>query len=134
MSARAAGTFEVQMSPLSSDEVGEGAALGRLSLHKDFHGDLQATGRGEMLTAMTTVKGSAAYVAIERVTGALHGRRGTFALHHTGIMTRGAPQLSVRVVPDSGTGELTGLAGVLTILVEGGVHSYDLEYTLPGID
>jgi len=101
-----------------------------MAIDKQFHGDLEATSKGQMLTAGTAVKGSAGYVAIERVSGALHGRSGTFALQHSGTMTRGAPQLTITVVPDSGTGELLGLAGKMAIKIEDGKHSYDFEYTL----
>ncbi len=110
----ASGTFEVKLTP----QPGEGAAVGRMSIDKQFHGDLEGTSKGEMLTGMTAVKGSAGYVAIEQVTGTLKGRSGTFLLQHTGTMTRGAPELTVTVVPDSGTGELSGLAGRLTIQID----------------
>jgi hypothetical protein len=130
MSTRASGTFEVKMSPEAMDSEAEGSALGRMALAKSFHGDLEGTGKGTMLTAGTSIAGSAGYVAIERVSGTLHGRRGTFALQHTGTMNRGEPQLSITVVPDSGTGELAGLAGKLAIIVADGKHSYELEYTL----
>jgi len=101
-----------------------------MSIDKQFQGDLEATSQGEMLTAGTAVQGSAGYVAIERVSGTLHGRRGTFILQHSGTMTRGAPQLAVTVVPDSGTGELAGLSGRMTITIADGKHSYELEYAL----
>ena len=104
--------------------------VGRLSIDKQFHGDLEGTSKGQMLAAMTDTKGSAGYVAIERVVATLAGRRGTFVLQHTGIMTRGAPQLTVTVVPDSGTGQLTGLAGTMTIDIVDGKHFYGFEYTL----
>jgi hypothetical protein len=123
----AAGTFEVKLAPQPTDAVG----LGRMSIDKQFHGDLEATSKGEMLAAMTETKGSAGYVAIERVTGALHGRTGTFVLQHSGTMNRGAASLSVTVVPDSGTDKLAGLSGKMAIQVEGGKHSYEFEYTLP---
>ena len=100
-----------------------------MSIDKQFHGDLEAVSKGTMLTAMTAVKGSAGYVAIEHVTGTLAGRAGSFALQHTGTMTRGAPQLGVNVVPDSGTEELAGLAGNMKIIIEGGKHSYEFEYS-----
>ena len=104
---------------------------GRMSIDKQFHGDLEATGKGEMLMAGTAVKGSAGYVAIERVGGKLHGREGTFILQHNGIMTRGAGELTVSVVPDSGTSELAGLAGEMAInIAANGTHSYDFDYTL----
>ena len=101
-----------------------------MSLDKQFHGDLDATSKGEMLAANTEVKGSAGYVAMERVTGKLHGRSGTFVLQHNGTMNRGSPQLSVTVVPDSGTDQLKGLVGKMAIKIEGGKHFYDFEYTL----
>ena len=130
---RATGTFEVKLVPQPSGESPDGNSLGRMSIDKQFHGDLEATSQGEMLSAMTGVKGSAGYVAIERVTGALAGRRGTFVLQHSGSMARGAQQLVVSVVPDSGTGELLGLAGTMAISIADGKHSYDFEYTLmPG--
>jgi hypothetical protein len=101
-----------------------------MAIAKEFDGDLAATSRGTMLAAMTAVKGSAGYVAIEQVTGRLGGREGTFVLQHSGTMTRGVPELSVTVVPDSGTGDLTGLAGRMTIDVVDGKHSYSFEYCL----
>jgi hypothetical protein len=103
-----------------------------MSIDKQFHGDLEASSKGQMLAAMTSVKGSAGYVAIEQVTGSLHGRNGTFVLQHSGTMTRGAPQLIVSVVPDSGTAELAGLTGTMTIIVTDGKHSYEFDYTLRG--
>lgn len=131
MTAHATGTFEVKVNPLELHHKIEGDTRGRMSIDKQIHGDLEATTQGEMLTAMTSVKGSAGYVAIERVTGTLRGRSGTFIFQHTGTMTRGEPQLSVTVVPDSGTGELTGLTGKMTITIVDGKHLYDFEYTLP---
>lgn len=128
---RATGTFEVKLSPLAPYNQDEGAALGRMSIDKQFRGDLEATSKGEMLSAGTLVDGSAGYVAIERVTGTLHGRSGTFVLQHSGTMNRGAPQLTVTVVPDSGTGRLAGLAGTMVINIADGKHSYEFEYTLP---
>jgi beta-lactamase class D len=130
MNDRASGTFEVRLAPLTPYNEAAEAGLGRMSIDKEFSGDLVATSKGEMLTAMTAVDGSAVYVAIERVSGTLDGRSGTFALYHTGIMDRGAQQLTVTVVPDSGTGELEGIAGAMTIRIEGGKHFYDFEYTL----
>jgi LDH2 family malate/lactate/ureidoglycolate dehydrogenase len=103
-----------------------------MTLDKQYHGDLDATGKGQMLTAGSAVKGSGAYVAIEKVTGTLQGRTGSFVLQHTGTMTQNKPQLTITVVPDSGTGQLTGISGKMTIIIAtGGKHSYDLEYTLP---
>ena len=126
----ATGTFEVQLIPQGSEDKTDGTSIGRMSIDKKFSGDLQGTSKGEMLSAMTATKGSAGYVAIERVLGTLQGRTGTFVLQHTGTMTRGAPQLAVTVVPDSGTGQLLGLTGTLTIKIEGGKHFYDFEYMI----
>jgi Protein of unknown function (DUF3224) len=131
MTNRARGTFDVKLTPHASDDKAEGAPLGRMSIDKQFHGDLEGASNGEMLTAGTAVPGSAGYVAIERVSAALHGRRGTFALQHSGTMTRGAPRLTITVVPDSGTGELAGIAGQMTIEILERKHFYDFEYTLP---
>lgn len=127
---RASGTFTVKLTPQELHKKIEGAPVGRLSIDKLFQGDLEGTSIGEMLSAGTDVKGSAGYVAIERVTGTLHGKRGTFVLQHNGIMTRGVPQLSCTVVPDSGTGELTGLSGSLAINIVEGKHLYEFDYTL----
>jgi Protein of unknown function (DUF3224) len=125
----ASGTFDVKLTPQPDDKA-EGSTLGRSSIDKQYHGDLQGTAKGEMLTALTGVKGSAGYVAIERVSGTLHGRTGTFVLQHTGTMTRGVPQLTITVVPDSGSGQLAGITGTLTIAIADGKHSYDFEYSL----
>jgi len=127
----ATGPFDVKLNPQTDDKVGD-PTLGRMSIDKQYHGDLEATSKGQMLTAMSSdVKGSGVYVAVERVNGTLHGHTGTFALHHTGIMTRGVPQLTITVVPDSGTGQLVGLTGKMDIKIVEGKHSYDFEYTLP---
>jgi hypothetical protein len=131
MTRHATGPFDVTIQPQPLAGPAEDPGLGRLSIEKSYHGDLEATAHGQMLTAATDVQGSAAYVAIERVSGTLQGRTGTFALHHRGVMTRGEPQLEIAVVPDSGTGGLAGLAGTLRVVIEGGKHSYDFEYTLP---
>jgi len=134
MSAHASGPFEVKITPQTDDKIGD-PTVGRMAIDKTFHGDLEATSKGQMLTAMTDVKGSAGYVAIERVTGTLRTstgvRPGTFALQHTGTMNRGVPELSITVVPDSGTAQLVGLAGKMTIIISEGKHSYEFEYTLP---
>ena len=126
MTQQATGTFTVKMTPQECSE----ATLGRMTLDKRFEGDLDATSKGEMLAAGTAVKSSAGYVALERVTGALAGKSGTFGLQHNGTMTRGAPSLTIAVVPDSGTGELTGLSGSMTIEIAAGVHSYVFTYAL----
>jgi hypothetical protein len=130
MSNHARGTFEVKVTPLASDGKAEDANLGRMSLDKQFHGDLEATSTGQMLTAGSVAKGSGGYVAIEKVSGTLQGRRGTFILQHSGTMTRGAQQLTITVVPESGTDELVGLTGKMAIIIADGKHSYDFEYTL----
>ncbi|HJX29037.1 MAG TPA: DUF3224 domain-containing protein [Thermoanaerobaculia bacterium] len=130
MATRASGAFEVKLTPQAAGE-GDDSNLGRMTIDKQFHGDLEATGKGQMLTAMTEVQGSAGYVAVERVSGTLQGRKGTFVLQHNGIMNRGEPQLSITVVPDSGTGQLVGLSGKMSIKIAEGKHSYDFEYTLP---
>jgi hypothetical protein len=128
----ARGIFEVKLAPLDpADEAGDGNLLGRLSIDKVITGDLQAITRGQMLSALTATKGSAGYVAIERVTGTLHGRHGSFVLQHTGRMERGAQSLAIHVVPDSGTGGLAGLRGTFGLTIADGVHSYELEYSLP---
>jgi hypothetical protein len=131
MTTLAKGTFEVKITPQTPDGKFEDATMGRMTIDKQFHGDLEATSKGQMLTAMTEIKGSAGYVAVERVTGTLHGRSGSFVLQHSATMTRGVPQLSVTVVPDSGTGQLVGLTGKMDIIITAGKHSYDFEYTLP---
>ena len=128
MANRAVGDFDVKVLPQAADTGFE--AVGRMLLDKQFHGDLEAVSKGQMLAAMTAVQGSAGYVAIEQVSGKLKGRAGTFMLQHDGTMNRGKPQLSVKVVPDSGTGELEGLSGKMDIIIEGGKHSYVFEYTL----
>jgi len=128
MSTRASGTFDVKVTPQGTPDTAEGSSLGRMSLDKQFQGDLIGTGKGEMLTAMTDTKGSAGYVAIERVTGTLKGRSGSFVLQHTGTMAHGTQQLTIAVVPDSGTGELKGISGTMTILIEGGKHFYEFDY------
>jgi hypothetical protein len=130
MTTHASGTFDVKVTPQTQDDKSAGAAVGRLFLDKQFHGDLLATSKGEMLAFSTAVEGSAGYVAMEQVSGTLNGRKGTFALQHSGSMTRGVPQLNVTVVPDSGTGQLVGLAGKMTIKIADGKHFYDFEYTL----
>ncbi len=132
MTQQAKGTFEVNMLPETADAKGpEGVA--RHSIEKVFHGGIDGTSRVTMLSAMSaSVKGSGVYVAIERVTGAVDGRKGSFVLHHTGLMDHGAPSLTVGVVPDSGTEALTGIAGTLKIdIAKDGTHSYTFDYTLP---
>lgn len=129
MSTLAKGTFEVTLQPLAFE--GAGPQLARMSIDKQISGDLVATTKGQMLSAMTDTVGSAGYVAIELVTGTLHGKRGSFVLQHHGLMRRGEPTLSVFVVPDSGTGQLTGIEGEFRIIIEGGRHRYEFDYRLP---
>jgi hypothetical protein len=131
MSTRATETFEVQLKPQAPDGYADGASLGRMTIDKAYRGDLAGSAKGQMLTALTAVKGSAAYVAMERVDGTLHGRRGSFVLGHRGIITRGEQQLTPTVVPDSGTDQLTGISGTMQIKIADGVHSYAFEYALP---
>ena len=123
----ASGTFEVKLTPQPAGE----SPLGRMAIDKRFSGGIEGTSRGEMLAAMTAVEGSAGYVALERVEGTLDGRGGTFVLQHSGTMERGAQRLSIAVVPDSGTGELAGLTGSMSLEIAAGVHSYRFEYALP---
>jgi hypothetical protein len=130
LSTRARGTFEVAMNPEPPYDTAPGASLGRVSINKQFRGDLDASSTVEMLSAMTEVKGSAGYVAIERVIGTLHGRAGSFVLQHSGTMTRGRAELSVSVVPDSGTAALAGLTGTMSIEIIDGQHLYALDYAL----
>lgn len=130
MTKHATGTFEVKMNPQSpEDNVGD-PSVARMSIDKEFHGDLEGVSKGQMLAAGTDVEGSAGYVAIERVNGTIDGHSGTFALQHSGTMTRGSAQLTITVVPDSGTGELVGIAGKLMINIVDGKHFYDFEYSL----
>jgi hypothetical protein len=128
--SRATGTFDVQLHPLPTEEIPAEAMLGRMSIDKQFHGDLDATSKGQMLTAGTYTSGSAVYVAVERVTGTLGGKAGSFALHHTGLMDRGKASLAISVVPDSGTGELAGISGTVTITVADGQHQYAFDYSI----
>lgn len=123
---KASGAFDVKLTPQAVPE-----GFGRMTIDKTFTGDFEGKSQGEMLSAMSEVKGSGVYVAIDKVEGKLHGKSGSFVLAHRGIMNRGVPALEVTVVPDSGTGELKGLAGTLNIRIEaGGKHFYDFEYTL----
>jgi hypothetical protein len=127
---QARGTFEVKVVPLAADEGSDTGGFGRLSLDKTFSGDLSATSKGQMVGAFTAVEGSAGYVALERVTGSLNGRKGSFILQHSGSMSRGTQTIIVTVVPDSGGEELAGLAGTMQIIIEGKKHSYVFDYTL----
>ena len=127
----ARGTFDVKVTPQAADDAA-GGPFGRLFLDKQFHGDLEGGSKGQMLASGTGKEGSGAYVALELVSGTLSGRRGSFVLQHNGTMTKGVPNLIVTVVPDSGTDELAGLAGTMTIIIAEGKHSYIFAYTLDG--
>jgi hypothetical protein len=129
---RAAGSFTVAIRPQRKPDVASGCSLGRMSIDKQFVGELVAAGKGEMLTAMTETAGSAGYVAVERVSGTLRGRRGSFALQHSGTMAHGVQRLSITVVPDSGAEQLNGIDGSLTIEIVDGKHFYQFDYSLPG--
>ncbi|HUO18559.1 MAG TPA: DUF3224 domain-containing protein [Steroidobacteraceae bacterium] len=132
MTQHASGPFEVKVTPQKPDtQVARSANLGRLTIDKRYHGDLEASAKGEMLATQGEVKGSAGYVALERVTGKLQGRSGSFVLQHSATMKRGAPQSSITVVPDSGTGELAGLSGSMRITVApDGAHSYEFDFRI----
>ena len=135
MATRGSGTFDITITPEKQDgNDPESAFLGKMSFRKQFHGDLEGTSRGEMLAVMTPVKGSAGYVAMERVSGKLDGQTGSFVLQHSGTMTRGVDRLDLAVVPDSGAEQLEGISGRMTIRVEGGKHYYEFEYSLPARD
>ncbi|HEY7096397.1 MAG TPA: DUF3224 domain-containing protein [Terriglobales bacterium] len=131
MAYQANGTFDVKITPQKADnKVAESAGVGRMSIHKQFHGDLEATSDGEMLTVGSAAS-SGGYVAIEKVSGTLKGRTGTFALQHSGLMNHGEPKLSIAVVPDSGTGDLAGLSGTFNIRIAEGKHFYEFKYSMP---
>lgn len=127
----AAGTFDVKVVPQKPDNpIEEASGLTRMTLDKHFHGDLDAESKGEMLSILDRATSSGGYVAMERVTGTLHGRTGSFAMQHNATMTSGAPSLNVIIVPGSGTGDLAGITGSMNIRIENGQHFYDLDYTL----
>src|SRR5436190_21904656 len=128
MKHHASGTFEVNLTP--EEDKSDDKTLGRMTIEKEWHGDLEGTSAGQMLTGGDIAKGSAGYVAIEKVSGTVNGRQGTFMLQHSGTMTRGEGQLTITVVPDSGTEQLAGLTGRLSIRIEGGKHFYDFDYSL----
>jgi Protein of unknown function (DUF3224) len=133
MTNHATGPFEVKMTPQKPDNpIEEAANIARMTGDKQWHGDLEGASKVVMLATAPDAKGSGVYVALERVTGTIKGRSGSFLLHHTGIMNRGVPQLNIEVVPDSGAGQLTGITGKMNInIAAGGKHSYDFEYVLP---
>ena len=130
VTSHARGTFEIQMTPQPFDDKAD-EGLGRFIGVKQIHGDLEGTSRGHMLTAGDPNKGSGGYVAMEKVTGTLNGRTGSFILQHSGNMAHGEMHMNITVVPDSGTDQLTGISGTFTIIITNGKHSYDFEYTLP---
>jgi Protein of unknown function (DUF3224) len=127
----AKGIFAVEIEAQTEPQISDDVALGRMSLDKTFEGDIKATSHGEMLSALTPIQGSAGYVAIERVTGSVHGRNGSFVFQHSGTMHGADQRLSITVVPDSGTGALRGISGSFTINMMGTVHAYEFEYSLP---
>ena len=130
VTGHARGTFDVKMTPQPADDKTEGA-IGRYTSDKQFHGDLEGASKGEMLGAGSPATGSAGYVAMEKVSGTLQGRTGTFVLQHSGTMHKGTQRMTVTVVPGSGTGQLSGLGGTMTIKIAEGKHFYEFDYTLP---
>jgi len=126
--SQANGAFDVKLVP--QDDANGDTTLGRMTIDKQYHGALEAVSKGQMLSAFTSVKDSAGYVAIEKVNGTLDGRDGTFVLQHNATMNRGVPDLSIVVVPDSGTDQLTGLTGRMVINIADGKHFYEFEYTI----
>jgi len=134
VTSHAKGTFEVKVKPLPSDEKVAGLTVGRMSIDKQLAGDIEGTSKGEMMTADTSVQGSAGYVAVEHITGTLKGHRGSFTLLHMGTMKRGNDfSLTITVIPDSGTDQLVGLTGKMTITIVDGKHSYEFDYNLPDL-
>jgi hypothetical protein len=131
MTRHAEGTFDVKNTPLPADDATTGTSIGRFGLDKQFHGDLEGPSKGEMLASGDPSKGAAGYVAIEHFTGTLHGHTGSFAMQHLGTMDQGKFDLTVNVVPGSGTGDLTGISGTMKIIITAGKHSYTFDYTLP---
>ena len=132
VTGHATGRFEVTVIPQTADAQAQAANIGRMSLDKQWRGDLTGISKGEMLSFGTGAQGSSGgYVALERFTGELKGRRGSFVLQHTATMSRGVPRLTIFVVPDSGTGQLVGITGKMSITIIDGKHSYDFEYALP---
>ena len=130
MTMHANGPFNVKMSPQADADLPQGV-ISRMTIDKQFQGDLEATSKGEMLSAGNPSAGSAGYVALEHVTGTLDGKQGSFVLQHSATIDHNVPHLSITVVPGSGTNQLTGLAGSMNILIKEGKHSYAFEYTLP---
>lgn len=131
MTQHASGKFDVSLTPAGANEKAGRTETGRMLIDKQYQGPLAATGKGEMLTAVTDTKGSAAYVAIERVSGTLNGKQGSFVVQHAGTMNGGKQRLSIEIVPDSGTGDLNGIAGTMTIKIVDRQHFYEMDYILP---
>ncbi len=131
MTAQATGPFEIKMAPLDTYNQAEGAGIARFSIDKEYSGDIEATSQGEMVSAGSPQEGRAGYVAMERVTGTLAGRQGSFVLQHSATMDGSSQEQSISVVPGSTTGGLTDLTGSMRIIIENGAHSYEFEYTLP---
>lgn len=132
MKSHATGTFQVNLTPQADEWNALDQGLGRMLLEKTFAGQLEGTSSGQMLSFRSATQGSAGYVAVEKVTGSLGGKNGTFVLQHSSTMDRGIPNQSITVIPDSGTDELQGLSGSMIIRIEDGQHFYDFEYELPG--
>jgi hypothetical protein len=131
MTKHASGTFDVKITPQKDEGIGD-PTIGRMSVAKQFHGDLEGTSGAQMLTGMAeAVKDSGTYVAIERIRGTLQGRKGSFAVWHAGTMDRGKQSLIVTIIPDTGTDELTGITGTMTIDIRDGKHFYGIDYSLP---
>jgi hypothetical protein len=133
MTHHATGQFDVKVTPDGQPETGDGSEFGRMTLEKNYHGGLEGPAKGTMLTASSTgTPGSAAYAAVERFTGTVDGKKGSFALVHRGTMSAAGQEMAISIVPDSGSGELKGIAGNLTVkIAKDGTHTYDLAYTLP---
>lgn len=131
MQAHATGTFSISMTPSAAPQRAGRTTLGKVLLDKVYAGDLVATAKGEMLNAVTDTHGAAGYVAMEAITGVLQGREGSFVAQHAGTMADGQQQLSIEIVPHSGTGQLTGISGTLAIRIVNGQHFYDIDYSLP---
>ena len=131
MSTHVSGSFNITMTPATTPQRSGRTTLGRMLLDKVYKGDLAATASGEMLSAVTDTKGAAGYVAVESITGVLQGRQGSFVVQHAGTMADGKQELSIVIVPHSGTGQLEGISGTMGIRIEAGQHFYDLDYSLP---
>ena len=125
------GKFELTLKPLETYAEGiNDVKLGRLAIDKTFHGGLSAVSKGEMLNVLSSVEGSAGYVAIEQVSGMLEGKTGSFVLQHYGTMSSNSQHLTLEVIPNSGSGELQELSGTMAIRIENGQHYYDFDYAI----